>query len=1441
MMRRSLFRFPMVACVLVLAGCSINSFKNNVYRTSNIFDDSSASIKTKAGFADENGNKGLLLYGYDSGASISFGCSYSGVFTASVKPVKNDFGSIDLKEFSLLFTEKTTKEQFSIKTYIYSNYYYVAICYNGQVAGNNYYESEWSIGKQYGFTSIANSEGRYTKVDSNKSVDLLFDPFAMKVQTKLNDDNYHDVWNFTNPYNDGKYLPNNLSSFDDYDVSIIFDNISNNGCGDLLLYSFAGYKLSAETLNSVSPIINPHIKTNAIVGQTYTLPMPSIVSPIKGELDGKDIAISVYDRNGNKVNVSGRKFTPSTKGEHFIYYSYDKNGLAASTYAKISVINEDEAILTFSDVDFSSHYGVGQKIIVPNVTIETNLGTHNASFNCDVTIRKDGNIYNDYLKEKTGQEFTFGEKGTYTFTFSNDAFAETTTKTVIVDGRIAINEKNPNPVLRMGENFEVPEIEFVKGGRKVRYTTKVYSPLSELMRLPFIIEQEGYYTVEYDLESEATPLFRSYIVQKNTSSYFNSENSSFGAMTTNNEIKGLKISLRNNEVVRYNKIINLNDYAYDSTLLDPSQNKEIARLYIQPKTQGLNDLDAFYIQLTDAYDETNYITIRLRYLNYFNGGCLVRAKASTQGTYVGYNYNFRTTERSVDNASSHEEGGFQSYCNFTSYVNGAEYKDMGFPLYFDNNTGCLYSRPAWLTGHNELPGDDFEGIAVPWLIYNFKTDDSNLNGGNSPWKGFKNGQVYLSFYGKGISNTADIFVTNIDGKELDSEFINDKEKPIISINRSAFSYDSISDSYLAPDAVVGNSYPLFDFSAEDSSSTIGSKSIEVYDPDNQQVVISNNEFTPVKSGAYRIVYIAKDVFNNEAREEVIVNVKDSLTPISISLSSTLPSEIIYGYEVTLPKATYSGGSGNLVLNVRVSTVEGKNIPVTNMKFQALEPSSTYVVDYSVTDYVGNSEHLIQNISVVRSEEIIFNENLLVLPSAFVKGDPFQFNAITGIYYDENYQPHVVPATIKVKDAGGEKIIGSDLIYIPSYSESNPRAEINVSFSYGSHLSSSNYEVPVIQPKTNSSGYISSFFLSEHATVNASSNGLLFSSDGADTMSFEFVRQIDASDLLIDMDLFEDKLSFTNMTIYLRDSRDSNQSVKLTYTHHFDSTLGIDRLFCSINDSSEEYVVNTGNENVLRISYNNRTHELSDVTGTVTAIIENYENGKVFEGFSSRNVYFSFTVNEINEGNFEIMMVRINNQGTNISRNDYQEPDIIVNGVIVSRVPQGTTVELPSAFCYDVLNAVGELTVSVKDEAGKVVLGETSCAEAQSIKLNDCGIYVVTYSTEDANGNFAERVYVITVYDDVKPTLNFKSNMPTTAKVGSTIKLPEYVISDNDNTSTVTVNCYLYCPDGTVKDVRNNSITFSESGLYILTYLVTDINGNSTLYTFRITVKQEEQI
>ena len=127
---------------------------------------------------------------------------------------------------------------------------------------------------------------------------------------------------------------------------------------------------------------------------------------------------------------------------------------------------------------------------------------------------------------------------------------------------------------------------------------------------------------------------------------------------------------------------------------------------------------------------------------------------------------------SVDNATSHEEGGFVSYLNFGSHIAGEDYSVHGLPLYFDNDLGRLYSRPAWLTGHSLTPGDGYDERIVPWLVYDYKTEDANLNGGNNPWKGFSSGKVKLSISAKGISNTADVIVTSVNGNvELNNPWI----------------------------------------------------------------------------------------------------------------------------------------------------------------------------------------------------------------------------------------------------------------------------------------------------------------------------------------------------------------------------------------------------------------------------------------------------------------------------------------------------------------------------------------------------------------------------------------------------------------------------------------------------------------------------------------------
>ena len=832
--------------LLLVTGCSLESNVFNIKENSISLDNTHA-LKTKVAQSDprdSQGRTGLLVYGYDSGASLQLGTPLNGVFKTTLRPIFNELGSKDLKEFSILFTQTSTLEQFAIKVFSFDNYSYVAVNYNGQLGGVNYYETELVAPKECGFSGIANNEGHYTYLKGNNDIDLLFNPSDMVVQTKLRGNAYYNVWDFKKENNDGRVIKNSLRSFDEYCVSIVFDSVTMNGCGNLLVYNFAGMDLSTGDIYNNNPIINPHISSKAIVGQRYDIPTPSICSSKQGELDSNDVTITVYNSRGNVVSLNNQSFIPSERGDYYLYYLYSKDGVQSYTYEKLTALNSNEINVNFSDFYLPASEGQGKIISVPAVTLTTNLGVKNSDFDCYVTIKHNDEVLSGYDKVKTGFSFTFDYTGTYTFVYGCDVTSITKEQNVVVDQRLVING-DKDIVYHVGQTFELPDLHFIKFGRTVSYISTVKDPFGNVInKVPFVIEQEGIYMVSYKIAAETEPIIKEIIVRSLTSSQFDDEEAISDRMITDNSIKGVKLNLKNNKVVTYNKVIDLNNFGFDESLKDKSLNPEIIKLYMQPSTQGRADLEALYIQITDIYDSNNFITIRLRYIEQgtFHSGSFLRARANGQSSYVGYYYHFYTTARSVDNAMSHEQGGFITYCNFTHQPCGEKFVDMGLPLYFDYKSGKLYSRPAWLTGHNYSsndkeynPKDNFASLEVPWLAYDFKTDDNVLSGGNTPWKGFTDGKVKISIYGKGISNSANVFVTSIGGESLDKDYIVDETAPNITIDKKEFITNPGTGILETPRAKCNDRYNLFKYNVEDESSDIKYSNVKVYDPSNNEI------------------------------------------------------------------------------------------------------------------------------------------------------------------------------------------------------------------------------------------------------------------------------------------------------------------------------------------------------------------------------------------------------------------------------------------------------------------------------------------------------------------------------------------------------------------------------------------------------------------------------
>ena len=92
-----------------------------------------------------------------------------------------------------------------------------------------------------------------------------------------------------------------------------------------------------------------------------------------------------------------------------------------------------------------------------------------------------------------------------------------------------------------------------------------------------------------------------------------------------------------------------------------------------------------------------------------------------------------------------------------------------------------------------------------------------------------------------------------------------------------------------------------------------------------------------------------------------------------------------------------------------------------------------------------------------------------------------------------------------------------------------------------------------------------------------------------------------------------------------------------------------------------------------------------------------------------------------------------------------------------------------------------------------------------------------------------------VYDEVKPTISFKGEIPKNVAVGSSLTLPGYVLGDNYSLNDLTVRIYVFMPNGMSKQLQN-SVTFDVAGYYSINYIVIDKNNNVNTYTFSIMAK-----
>ena len=1360
-----------------------------------------AVMKYKATYADKYG-KGLALYSYDKGAKATFKGSLSGVFEADFSLLDGNDG---VKTLSFALTDSKTEKTVKLSTEFSAAGGNAYVEYDGERAGLVYNEQD---GNLHGYTALYNRDGNYTSFDTNGKLKFRFNPGDGKFYVTGGNGKSVLVWDFSNNINDGKELVSDFGDLQKYRVSICFDDVKTGTKAGILLYSFGGMALDKSNVDAMITL-SANFEVNATVGKSYTLPQGVVEDVFTGGKGSENVTVKGYYNDGSEVDVAYGEFTPDKEGEYYFYYSYYEG--KATAFYSINAYEQDNFDVKFSTEHPLNRTSFGRytKIAVPAYVASGNYSLSNAEYNAAVTVKKDGKVVKDYENVDGGFVLTLEEIGDYELIYTVPEWGDAFSKTIIVtcdDALKGVNLQDVPEEIALGETLTIIPAKIFLSGSEVTANVYVVDPSGEAKQTNlFKPEKIGKYVIEHRYDGGVE---KQYVTVKDRYAdlFTCGKNSSvtYGKMEGNNSVYGHTLHLANNSVVTYNKVIDLNKIEFDDTLEDRNQNKPLIEFIAQPKTVGRTDITGLYVVLTDVNDPENTVTMRFKYLDYVKDSMWLRTKASGQG-YVGYYYGKEIIDNKhskqivdVHNAQGHEDGGFMVQSSFIQRMQaGHNMLDDSVKVYFSNDKSTLYAKPWDFAA--PLEGDTWRNS---WAVREYASSDEKMLGGDSPWKGFSTGEVYMSIYGVGIESSADITITTIGGEKVGEEFVKDTTKPTVNVSENL------------PYGEVGKEYKIPEFSVKDDYSGVVKKGVTVVYNGNT-IPVNDNGFIPTAEGTYKLSFYAEDAFGNREVKTADVTVRESASAPTVAFTGGLPATAYVGQWITIPSYETDG-------NYVTATVKAYlNEEEIEIRYGRVFLSSAGVLKIRVeaADYNGNeatpAEITLSGISY--SIKPIFDEAELVLPKEFIHGDTFEFAEYKAKFYSASTGANgiSVPAKITVIDGAGEVSVVNGK-YKPTVSDTVTAANVKIEFAYNGESVSYEKTVPVKKISTGY-GFMASYFVTENATAEASGNAVWFTAEENGSYSADFIRKIDCDALYFALRL--DDYNADNNFIVRLTSAANGSTVNLF--------VKTSKGKCYLSLDGENYAfMNFNIDKCVYLSYSPKNRSIHDYYGTKILTIDSFADGKEFDGFGG-GVYLGVTVDNATAGE-KIGIASIANQAFNDNRADRIIPTIYHSFSLSGSFTVGKKISLPTVKAYDVLNATDTIKLSVYS-GDKVLLDSVDASTVTEFTLEEIGQYQFYYSVLDSKGNKAEsNVYVFSVQES-KPELAFNGEFPETIKVGSELKLPSYVKNDAD----IDVKIYYSSAGSVLKEVTGKSVKITQKGIYTVYYVLTDKNGNMNFYSFTI--------
>ena len=884
----------------------------------------------------------------------------------------------------------------------------------------------------------------------------------------------------------------------------------------------------------------------------------------------------------------------------------------------------------------------------------------------------------------------------------------------------------------------------------------------------FTVSEPGLYKIVYQayFGHHKEEQVINYLCKRRSSDFFNITNPvdiSFGEYrhnTPNYHHEGVLIDMKNGTEIKFNEALSIDDFLPDQVQNDPNKGYKdrtsniaahpLIDFLVDPSTYMSTDFTAMTIRLTDSVDASNYVDIRVEdgyYSGSYDSGSLsyVRVGASC-------NWQLGWEWESVEgkaNQGKYHNGRSGTGMNFS--YRGQPYSDqiLSAQILYSSTNSRFYT---------------YRGSLETDFAYFINELSDPIVYGNSVWNGFESGKFFLSIIPTSFSNsTGRILVKSVGKYVLNGEILADTEAPTISVDTQGY------DASNLPKAVVGKRYPVFNANVFDNydSNLTYDVSVTWRDSTNKKdidVSISDGSFLASKSGVYTIKYSAKDRSGNVAATiSLKVITVSTFEDILLSLA-TSESEPRPAYElVSIPSiedVNIMGGIGNVVVTRKVIDPKGNEITVIGNELQP-----TLVGDYQVkftgTDYIGNTGEApyVLHVEALTAPTFISEPNL---PPALIKGFKYSFDNIKAINTVDDEVVEVIP-----------EILVNDEPYTGQYIADGIKTKVT----YKAGTTTRDISLDVIDVSNSEGGFDhSKYFVSDNFTIEESTyletpNVTLATSSSAYA---EFIKVLNPDNFYVGMSLISGQSHFNIVRVKLIDSANHN----VTITFEIDISNG------TIQAPYLPVLPFALNGEKLAFEYNDQNKAFLDTNQNSLGSIIKDDNGDQFNGFKN-GIYLRIEVDEVSApSSFAIDKVCNQVLGYRNKGKDRVQPSIRYNSPLISEQQKGSQFVYPTFEAFDELSDIDTTTISITRPGKTPINGGKDMTT--SFTIEQAGEYRITYSAKDSSNNTKKVIEIVSVYDDVKPTLVVNNPPKDSYKLNDSFTIPSYTASDESGIYTVDV-------------------------------------------------------